>query len=268
MPGFKLAVTLVAAAFAIGNYFFGNKDDDDDRSPPCDSYNSSSSYNSGTRNQTHRSYRPPPQSYSPAPSRSYSFYTPETNAQSKTTTRSPAPPDYGRDVYRQGIASTRTLRPTQPSTRTQASRPYSSLFDHFRESSEYDYSRTSSHHICAENESRLPTAPMVVSSDFCSDKPAIVEDLEYAKKLREKARRKGLEMSEARSRAKSAQKKGSRGAAHIHKQEAMVRESEMKDLDKRAAKIIFRENNKVSGQLDICQRFSNGCSDPLLVLES
>lgn len=109
---------------------------------------------------------------------------------------------------------------------------------------------------------------MVVSSDFCSDKPAIVEDLEYAKKLREKARRKGLEMSEARSRAKSAQKKGSRGAAHIHKQEAMVRESEMKDLDKRAAKIIFRENNKVSGQLDICQRFSNGCSDPLLVLES
>lgn len=70
-------------------------------------------------------------------------------------------------------------------------------------------------------------------------------------------------MSEARSRAKSAQKKGSRGAAHIHKQEAMVRESEMKDLDKRAAKIIFRENNKVS-----CQRFSNGCPEPLFVLES
>lgn len=264
-----MTVTLVAAAaIAIGNYFFGNKDDDDDHSPPRDSYSSSSSYNSGTRYQTHQSYRPPPPSYSPPSPRPYSYYTPETNAQSNTTTRSPAPPDYGRDVYRQSVASTRTLRQTQPSTHTQASRPYASLFDHVRESPEYDYPRTSSHHICAESESRLPTAPMVVSSDLYSDKPAIVEDLEYAKKLREKARRKGLEMSEARSRAKSAQKKGSRGAAHIHKQEAMVRESEMKDLDKRAAKIIFRENNKVSGQLDICQRFSNGCSDPLLVLES
>ena len=263
MPGFTLTVALVAAAaVAISKYFSGDKDDG--HSPPRDSYHSSSSYNSGTWSQTQQSYRPPPQPYRPPPPR-YSYYTPETNAQSKTTTRSPAPPDYSRDVYRESVASTRTLRQTQPSTRTQASRPYSSFFDHVPESPEYGYPHTSSHHchICAGSESRLPTAPTVVSTDLYSDEPAIVEDLDYAKKLREKARRKGLEMSEARSRAKSAQKKGSRGAAHIHKQEAMVRESEMKDLDKRAAKIIFRENNKVS-----CQRFSNGCPEPLFVLES
>ncbi|KAH9061250.1 hypothetical protein EDB87DRAFT_1610795 [Lactarius vividus] len=51
-------------------------------------------------------------------------------------------------------------------------------------------------------------------------------------------------MSEARSRAKSAQKKGYRGAAQAHRQEAITHESAMKELDKRAAKIIFRENNK------------------------
>ncbi|KAH9002119.1 hypothetical protein EDB86DRAFT_369197 [Lactarius hatsudake] len=51
-------------------------------------------------------------------------------------------------------------------------------------------------------------------------------------------------MSEARSRAKSAQKKGYRGAAQVHRQEAITHESAMKELDKRAAKIIFRENNK------------------------
>ncbi|KAH9061242.1 hypothetical protein EDB87DRAFT_1560492 [Lactarius vividus] len=55
-------------------------------------------------------------------------------------------------------------------------------------------------------------------------------------------------MSEARSRAKSAQKKGLRGAAQAHKQEAMAHESAKKELDKRAAKIIFKENNKNHGR--------------------
>ena len=53
-------------------------------------------------------------------------------------------------------------------------------------------------------------------------------------------------MSEARGRAKSAQKKGHHGAAHAHRQEAIAHESAMKELDKRAARIIFREKNKVS----------------------
>jgi len=91
---------------------------------------------------------------------------------------------------------------------------------------------------------RLPTAPSVVSFDLHFDEPTGVEDLDLAKKLREQARRKGREMSEARSRAKSAEKKGSRGAAQEHRQRANAYNSVMKELDKRAAEIIFREKNK------------------------
>ncbi|KAN0133988.1 hypothetical protein V8E53_008206, partial [Lactarius tabidus] len=62
--------------------------------------------------------------------------------------------------------------------------------------------------------------------------------------LREQARRRGREMTEARSRAKSAQKKGYRGAAQSHRQEAIAHKGAMEELDKRAAKIIFKEKNK------------------------
>jgi len=86
--------------------------------------------------------------------------------------------------------------------------------------------------------------PAVVASDLRSDEPASVEDLDFAKKLREQARRTGREMSEAYSRAKSAQKKGSRGAAHEHRQRANAHKSAKMELDKRAAEIIFREKNK------------------------
>ena len=330
MPSFKLALTLAAAAYAIGKYLFSGKDDEDPPPPPPhDSYYSSSLYNSGTtRTQTQQSYRPPP------PSASYTYRPPATNARSQTTARTPASPvcscgvyhpsvvspytrtpsqsqpssnahsqntprtsaphDYGRGVYHSSVASpytrtpsqtqpssnshsqttpwtsvspdygrgvrhssvaspyTRTLSQTQPSsTRTQASRQYSSLFDTVRvdEPPEYESFQTCScvpsrvHTAC---EPPLPTTPTVVSSDPLSDEPAGVEDLDFAKKLRERARRKGREMSEARSRAKSARKKGHLGAAHAHGQEAIAHESEMKELDKRAAKIFFRENNKVS----------------------
>jgi len=95
---------------------------------------------------------------------------------------------------------------------------------------------------------------VVVSSNLRSEEPTSVEDLDYAKKLREQARRKGREMSEARSRAKSAQKKRYHGAAHAHREEAIAYESAMKELDKRAAKIVFRENNKnrrEGGKIDL-----------------
>jgi len=74
-----------------------------------------------------------------------------------------------------------------------------------------------------------------------SDERASIED---AIKLREQARRSGNEMSEAYSRAKVAQKKGLRGAAQEHRQRADARKSEMEELNKRAAKIFFREKNK------------------------
>ncbi len=78
-----------------------------------------------------------------------------------------------------------------------------------------------------------------------SDELASVEDLEFAKELREKAQRSGREMSEAYSRANRAQKNGYRGAAHEHRQQADAHKSAMEELNKRAAKIIFREKNKV-----------------------
>jgi len=74
-----------------------------------------------------------------------------------------------------------------------------------------------------------------------SDERASIED---AYKLREQARRSGDEMSEAYSRAMIAQKKGMRGAAQEHRRRANAHKSSMEELDKRAAKIIFRENNK------------------------
>ncbi|KAH9047899.1 hypothetical protein EDB84DRAFT_1673377 [Lactarius hengduanensis] len=61
-------------------------------------------------------------------------------------------------------------------------------------------------------------------------------------------------MSEARRRAKNAKKKGRLGTAHAHRQDALSHESEMKELDKRAAKIFFRENNKnrrEGGKIDL-----------------
>ena len=170
---------------------------------------------------------------------------------SQTTTRGSAPPDYGYDDYDLSAAHVRALSQRQPSTRTRSSRAYSSLFDsgNVHEPLESGWSPLSSHtpsHVYTGSELPPPTVIQVISPDRRPDEPASVEDLDFAKKLREQARRRGREMSEARSRAKSAQKKGYRGAANAHRQEAIAYESAMKKLDKRAAKIIFRENNKVS----------------------
>ncbi|KAH9083565.1 hypothetical protein EDB83DRAFT_2195988, partial [Lactarius deliciosus] len=64
------------------------------------------------------------------------------------------------------------------------------------------------------------------------------------KKLREKARRSGREMAEAYSQANSAQRFGDCWGAQEYRQQGDVHKSAMEELDKRAAKIIFRENNK------------------------
>src|SRR6266702_1217542 len=138
------------------------------------------------------------------------------------------------------------------STLTQASHEHSSLSNtvHVDEPPpEYETFQTSPcvpSRVHTERDTLLPTVIQVVSSsDLRSDEQAGVEDLDFAEKLREQARRRGREMSEARSRAKSAKKKGYRGAAQAHRQEAIAHEGAMKELDKRAAKIIFKENNKV-----------------------
>ncbi|KAH9083563.1 hypothetical protein EDB83DRAFT_28082 [Lactarius deliciosus] len=169
----------------------------------------------------------------------------------------PTPNDYGRGACQPTVAlpNNRTPSQTRPSsTRIHASRLSSSLFDtdHVDEPPEYEYFPTSSHappRVPTGSKPPPPTAPVVVvSSGPCTDGPVGIEDLEFAQKLREQARCKGREMSEARSRAKSASEKGRLGAAHAHRQDAIAYESEMKELHKRAAKIVFRENNKNRGE--------------------
>jgi len=64
-------------------------------------------------------------------------------------------------------------------------------------------------------------------------------------------------MSEAYSRARIAQNKGYRGAAQEHRQKGDAYKSSMEALDKRAAKIIFREKNKncTGGKIDLHNLF-------------
>lgn len=90
-------------------------------------------------------------------------------------------------------------------------------------------------------------------SNFEFDAAANVEAKEVARDLREKARRSNREMKEARDRAKSARKRGDSEARYTYEREAISHESGMKHYDKKAAKIIFRENNKVRGHLSRCQ---------------
>ncbi len=87
-----------------------------------------------------------------------------------------------------------------------------------------------------------PSSPYYSTS---SEELAGIEDLEFAKKLREQGQRSGREMSEAYNRAKSAQRMGDRWAAQEHRQQADAHKGAMEELNKRAAKIIFREKNKV-----------------------
>ena len=129
---------------------------------------------------------------------------------------------------------------TQPtSTLTQASCQHSSLLNtvHVNETSSHVPSGAHT-----RSEPPPPTVIQVISSD--------VEDLDFAKKLRELAQRRRQKMSEERSREKRAKEMGNLAAARYHKEQAIVHKKEMKELDQRAAKIIFREKNKVGRWMD------------------
>jgi hypothetical protein len=63
--------------------------------------------------------------------------------------------------------------------------------------------------------------------------------------LRDHAKRSARDMREARDRAKTANRKGDNEAEDEYRQEARAHESAKKNSDKRAAKILFRVNNKV-----------------------
>jgi hypothetical protein len=149
------------------------------------------------------------------------------SARSQIAPKTPtAPPNYDDSVYRSSVVYL-PIRQTQLSS---------------------NHTQPSSHvapRVHSGSESTPPTRVQVISPDIHSEEPASVEVLDSAKKLREQARRRGREMTEARSRAKSAQKNGRRGAAQAHRQEAIAYKGAMEELDKRAAKIIFKEKNKV-----------------------
>ena len=125
-----------------------------------------------------------------------------------------------------GLVSSRI--PTQPSTRT-----------------------SSSGRLDISSSSRIvPHSPIPVSgTQYGGEVEAVAsaQEMKAARELRERGRRCKREMHAARDLAKSARKSGDYKAEQRHKHDAMAYESQMKDLDKRAAKIIFRENNKVRG---------------------
>src|SRR6266403_148315 len=77
------------------------------------------------------------------------------------------------------------------------------------------------------------------------DAIAGAEDKKKARELRDQAKRSAREMQDARDRAKIAHRRGDREAESEYKQEARAQESAKKNLDKRAATIFFRVNNKV-----------------------
>lgn len=181
----------------------------------------------------------------------------------RSVSRSNAYSPYARTPVQTQLSSTRTQPSstrTQPSssniqsssTRTQAFKPHPSLINtvHVPELPESEFSQTRSQaHVPARvhtrNEPPPPTVNQVISSDLRSEQPAGVEDLDFADKLRTRARHRWDEMSEERTRAKSAQKRGHKEAAQAHTQKAIAHEKAVKDLNKRAAKIIFTEKNKV-----------------------
>jgi len=81
--------------------------------------------------------------------------------------------------------------------------------------------------------------------DLESARVANKQNMEMARKLREQARHSHREMQAARDRAKGARKRRDSKAERTYNGEARSHESGRKILNKRAAKIIFKENNKV-----------------------
>jgi hypothetical protein len=96
-------------------------------------------------------------------------------------------------------------------------------------------------HVAPLAPSRLPN----VRPDIGVEAATTAEDKRAANKLRERARRCGREMCAARDLAKSAHKRRDYAAAQRHTQDAIAHDCEMKSLDRKAAEIFFRENNKV-----------------------
>src|SRR6266403_1950391 len=170
-----------------------------------------------------------------APTRTNAFYssTPQTYAGvGQTAVRAPSIADYD-DMWSSPYSY---LRPPSPD----APRPRGSRLT--VPVSPQKHSRTQS----SSSDSDYPgPSSRTRRSLEVHDAIAGAEDKKKARELRDQAKRSAREMQDARDRAKIAHRRGDREAESEYKQEARAHESAKKNLDKRAAKIFFRVNNKV-----------------------
>ncbi|KAH9061245.1 hypothetical protein EDB87DRAFT_405601 [Lactarius vividus] len=128
---------------------------------------------------------------------------------------------YPSPSYNSGTTRTQPLESYRPPPQ-----PLSSTYHLYRPPPAYAYGQT------------------VPRSFATPDQDGEGEDLEFAKKQREIARRSGREMAETYSRAKSAQRMGDHWAAQELRQQGDAHKSSMEVHDWYAAEIIFCENNK------------------------
>lgn len=265
--------TFAVAAYAIGNYFFGGKDDDppprdsysaptfaaavytigkrffggkDDDPPPRDSYSASTfaaaAYAIGKRFFGRKDDDPPRDSYSATLAATTHAIGKYFFGRKDNGPPHPHPPRdsyYSTSFYDSGTTRTQTQQsyrppPQSPSYTYRPPPTYSHSQTAPWTSAPPDYSRDV-HHTRTPSQTHLSSTPGA---------PAVVEDLEFAKKLRENARRRGREMAEAYSQANSAQRMGDCWGAQEYRQQGDAHKSAMEELDERAARIIFRENNK------------------------
>ncbi|KAH9061240.1 hypothetical protein EDB87DRAFT_1576313 [Lactarius vividus] len=249
------ASTLVAAAYAIGNYFFGGKDDD-----ARDSYSASTFvaevYTFGKRFFGGKNDDTPRDSYSTStfvaaaytfgkrffggkdddPRDSYSATVVATTyaiGKYLFGRRDNGPPPPPRDPY---------YSTSFYNSRTQTQQSYGpppqshpTLIDHHQPMFTARPHLGPPHILTVVTRTRLSSTPGAL---------AVVEDLEFSKKLREKARCSGWEMAEAYCQARSEQRMGNCWASLEYRQRGDAHKSTMEELDKRAARIIFKENNK------------------------
>ena len=247
-PLTRLTLSLLAATatiLTVYSYFSGESTDDDE--PGSSS----------------------PSSSDPATDASYPAQ--QTSARvGQTTVRTPTVADHDSGMRRPGLTSSdftesHVLHPASPytpsshsyqrapspdDTHVHVSRLTVSPKEHSRtqsfSSDSDDYLGPSSRTWAAPHS--WSSLPDVVSDPGADDVISKAERNKKARELRENARRSKREMIDARDRAKSARRRGDWVAESEHEQEAREHESEMKDLNKSAAKIIFGLKNQVRGK--------------------
>lgn len=235
MPGFLLPGLLTAGLVAALVSAFSGKDDDNHE--PQSSTNSSSRSSDTTR-QPNQS---PPSSYS------RDSYVRDQKAGKRHLTS-----DNGRSLD----DSKHTSPHARASSRTQTSPSVPSRFQTTaatvaRDQGYHDSNLNLSPAVQPPQPASTPAyayhQPSPVLADLSEAESEIeyIEDDDIGKELRDRARRHGREMRDARAQAKSARKGGDHLAERYYKQVAVARKSAMDELNTKAAKIIFHHKNKV-----------------------